>query len=45
MQIKSLPSSNLTFKESTLSMITDILLSLDNQGDKDELTRHTGKAA
>ena len=45
MQTKSLPSSNLTLKDQTLSMITDILLSLDDKGDKDELTRHTGKAA
>ena len=45
MQFKSLPSSNLTFKESTLNMITDILLSLDDKGDNDELTRDTEKAA
>lgn len=45
MQFKSLPSSNLTFKESTLNMITDILLSLDDKGDKDELTGHSDQAA
>lgn len=45
MQTKSLPIPNLTLKESTLNMITDILLSLDDQGDNNELTRHTDKAA
>lgn len=45
MQTKSLPIPNFTLKESTLNMITDILLSLDNQGDNNELTRHTDKAA
>lgn len=45
MQSKSLPSSTLTLKDQTLNMIIEILLSLDEQGDNNELTRHTDKAA
>lgn len=45
MQSKSLPSSTLTLNDQTLKMITDILLLLDDQGDNDELTRHTEKSA
>ena len=45
MQTNSLSIHNLNLTDNTLKLITDILLSLDDQGDKDELTRHTEKAA
>ena len=45
MQTNSLSIPNLTLKDQTLNMITEILLSLDDQGDNNELTRHTDKAA